>query len=87
MTLPNLNGAGGGAQRFLRGATTSGGEGGSEAHGHPGTTGLGDMVEIFDVPVSSSLGASRPDHVHAFTTDMASSLPSYHEVVWVVRIK
>jgi hypothetical protein len=87
VTLPNLNGASGGVPRFLRGATTSGGEGGGESHAHPGTTDLGNFVEIFDVPVASSLGASRPDHTHTFTTDAASSLPSYHEVVWVMRVK
>ena len=33
-TIPNLNASGGGNKRFLRGSTTSGSVGGSEAHSH-----------------------------------------------------
>jgi hypothetical protein len=78
-TLPNLNGAGGGTPRFLRGAGASGGTGGDETHTHSlpqfqPTLGDGGTTDQYNIPTSS-------------ITDAASSLPSYYEVVWVIRVK
>jgi len=76
-TIPDLN-ADAGTKRFLRGATGSGATGGSENHTH-GT------------PVSAT-GTSRYSTTniierHGTTTDSTSTLPSYYEVVWIMRIK
>lgn len=70
-TIPDLNGSSG-AQRFLRGNTSSGGTGGAEQHGH-GTT----QVES---------GSGPEPNINAYT-QQASHLPSYYEVVWVMRVK
>jgi hypothetical protein len=80
-TIPNLNGSGGGTKRFLRGSTTSGGVGGAEQHNHN-----------VNIPVNSvglNLGSATYYVVSqvAVTTYMASSLPSYYEVVYVLRVK
>lgn len=83
-SVPNLNASGGGSQRFLRGSTTSGTTGGADNYIPEGTMG-GPSTTI-----GLCLGASQQpkiDHVHIFTGESASYLPSYYEVVWVVRIK
>ena len=77
--MPNLNGAGGAAQRFLRGDQTSGGMGGSELHDHgmaqgPANLGDGGNINIYTVPISA-------------VTDQASVLPPYFGVVWILRVK
>jgi hypothetical protein len=73
-TLPDLNGAGG-PQRFLRGAATSGGTGG------------GDMLTISsEVPVDNNMDASTTTVVAGPQSDLPI-LPSYYEVVWVMRVK
>jgi hypothetical protein len=75
-TLPDLNGE----QRFLRGASASGGTGGADTHSHDVdlSSGAGDFT------AGSDAYAAGSGHVN--TAD-ASSLPSYYEVVWVMRIK
>jgi hypothetical protein len=73
-TLPDLNGAGG-TQRFLRGATASGGTGGSD------TMNLGGEIPVdcnLDASVTSAASAPQPD---------LSIVPSYYEVVWVMKVK
>jgi hypothetical protein len=80
-TLPNLNT---GTQRFLRGASTSGGTGGSDTHTHPLTislsTGLcGTAFGANNVIQTASL-------VNATVTGSTSTLPSYYQVVWVMRV-
>jgi hypothetical protein len=73
-TLPDLNGAGG-PQRFLRGAAMSGGTGG------------GDSLNIpSEVPVDNNMDASTTTVVSGPQSDLPI-LPSYYEVVWVVRVK
>ena len=73
--LPDINGT----QRFIRGANSSGGTGGSDVHLHgQNATDQGDNIQ-------SGTGVSE-DSLDAFT-DNASSLPSYIEMVWVMRIK
>src|ERR1043166_3722671 len=72
-TLPDINVA----QRFLRGAATSGGTGGNDAHQHS-ITGQG----YGGVTAGSDLYTGPPS-----ATDTASSLPPYYEAVWVMRVK
>ena len=69
--LPDLNGA----QRFLRGAGASGGTGGSDTMNLGGET---DVDNNHDASTTSAASAPQPD---------LSILPSYYEVVWVVRVK
>jgi hypothetical protein len=75
-TLPDLNGA----NRFLRGAGASGGTGGADTHSHDVdlSAGAGDFAAGTDAYAAGS--------GHVNTAD-ASSLPSYYEVVWVMRVK
>lgn len=75
--IPNLNASGGGTNRFLRGATASGGTGGAETHLH---TPLGTDAGA-GVWLNNATGCT-----HA-TPQPGSSLPSYYSVVWVMRIK
>lgn len=75
VTIPNLNASGGGTKRFLRGSTTSGTTGGTETHAH--------NIQL----VSGSGGSGGSYKIYAGTTDAASTLPSYYEVVYVMRIK
>lgn len=72
-TLPDLNGSAG-TQRFLRGSTTSGSTGGSETHNH-------SIPNAADG--DNGLGQTRA----SLSTNSASTLPSYYEVVWIIRIK
>ena len=81
-TLPNLNGASGGTQRFLRGASASGGTGGSETHTH--FYDVTDGAAAANDPGGSCFGFGVGD---ARPTDSADTLPSYYEVVWVMRVK
>jgi len=74
-TIPNLNGASTGTQRFLRGSTVSGVTGGSETHTHA-------------MPQNTSAGVAGGDSAsHDANTGATSTLPSYYEVVWVMRVK
>lgn len=73
-TIPDLNGDSG-TPRFLRGSTTSGTTGGSEQHSHSIPTSGGAT----STGGSNLLGGS--------TTGNTSTLPSYYEVVYVMRIK
>lgn len=78
--IPNLNGASGGAQRFLRGSETSGGTGGSDAHSHDVTLGY-DGIQV-ENGGSGFAGTGNP-----VPTSDAGTLPSFYEIVWVVRVK
>lgn len=77
-TIPNLNGSGATTQRFLRGSTTSGTTGGSDtsaslAHNHS-ISGSGGNIDTGSQVLSNSLST-------------ISILPSYYEVVWIMRVK
>jgi len=61
-----------GDNRFLRGETTSGGTGGSETHTHT-LTGAGTLTT----------GGSDLD----ISTNAVGTLPTYYEVVWIMKIK
>ena len=74
--IDDLNGVSG-PQRFLRGASASGGTGGNDAHQHT-ISGQG----FGGVTAGSDLYTGPPS-----ATDTASSLPPYYDVVWVMRVK
>ena len=78
--LPDLNGVQSGVAVFLRGAAVSGGTGGSETHNHN-----------VDLNINGGSAQQGGDFVMvppgAYNTAPASTLPSYYEVVWVVRVK
>lgn len=76
VVIPNLNGASSSTQRFLRGSSTSGTTGGTETHCH-GIPGGG---------LCYTAGATSATTAPSFTS-AAGTLPSYYEVVWVMRIK
>lgn len=74
-TIPNINGSGGGTQKFLRGATTSGGTGGTETHVHAnGGTRLAGTG-----PGTAWDGTAN--------SNTAGTLPSYIQGVAIMRIK
>lgn len=79
VVIPNLNASGGGTQRFLRGATTSGTTGGSETHTHTQNNSGNPANE----------GALTGNHfaTNETATSATSTLPSYYGVVWILRIK
>jgi len=85
VALPNLNGASGGARRFLRGAMTSGGTGGSDSHTHQMQDLDGDHGHFTSVSNSSNdVTVLMPG---SYVTQDGDSLPGYYEVVWVMRVK
>ena len=84
-TIPNLNGASGGAQRFLRGASGSGGTGGAEEHSH--TMQAIDSDHGNTASASNSSGEVTVIVPGSYTTEPAVSLPPYYEVVWVMRVR
>jgi hypothetical protein len=74
--LPDLNVA---AQRFLRGSSTSGSTGGSETHTH--------VISASSISVDSNI-----QNVNALSSlnspsTATSTLPTYYELVWVMRVK
>jgi len=70
-TLPDLNGE----NRFLRGAGSSGGTGGA------------DLLTIAsEVPVDNNGDGSTTTCIAGPQPDLPT-LPSYYEVVWVMRVK
>lgn len=73
-TIPDLNGSSG-TNRFLRGSTTSGSTGGTETHTHD-----------FPTYVSGG-GLSGASPAKENITNPSGTLPSYYEVVWVMRVK
>ena len=69
--IPNLNAT----NRFLRGQTTSGGTGGSETHSH-------------SIPQGAYVNSGGGDPAnHSTPTGNTSTLPTYYEVVWIMRVK
>ena len=98
-TIPDLN-ASAGTARFLRGATTSGGTGGTETHQHKlglviSSTNLyaidggkyggsGNFVQNWRGPQDGSGTSTVGPEVYSETV---GTLPSYYEVVWVIKIK
>lgn len=82
-TLPDLNGG-----EFLRGAATSGGTGGSSTHTHTVSGGTGGPSQSSSVDAAGATARATDSHTHAVaTTDATSTLPTYYNVVWIIRIK
>lgn len=75
LALPNLT------DKFLRGSSTSGGTGGTETHSH--------SVNLNDATTAVGLGAADTSVVPlgTYNTAASSSLPSYYQVVFIIRIK
>lgn len=79
VVIPDLNGITGGTpvKRFLRGSSTSGTTGGTETHSH-------NLITL--VPCYSA-GTCYVIGLCCGVTCSSATLPSYYEVVWVMRIK
>ena len=82
-TIPDLNGSIGGSQ-FLRGATTSGGTGGSDTHTHS-TGGPSGTILCDDSQLQADQYPGSQTHTH--TTTAGSTLPAYYDTVFIMRIK
>ena len=80
LALPDLNGAQSGVPVFLRGAVASGGTGGSETHTHG-----------VDLNINGGSATQGADFVMvppgSYNTASESTLPTFYEVVWVMRVK
>lgn len=76
LTIPNLNGSGGGTQRFLRGSTTSGTTGGAATHTHTATNTAGNVA----------LGVCAL-FCPRYNIDSQSNNPPFYENVVCMRIK
>lgn len=79
LVLPDLT------QKFLRGNVTSGGTGGSETHTHNGSVNPTETVD--NVQAGSDFFVADTTHDHTYTTNPTSTLPSYYEIVFLIRIK
>ena len=77
--LPDLN-ASSGTERFLRGSTTSGTTGGSETE-TPNITGSQSTGGTDDLEVYTFGGNDQINFA------ASNNLPSYYEVVWIMRVK
>lgn len=84
--IPNLNASGGGTKRFLRGATTSGGVGGSDTIDwrHQHSLGSSDTNASNTTPSTSC--STTVDDISQEGA-VASSLPPYYEAVMIMRVK
>lgn len=85
-TIRNLNGA----NKFLRGNSSSGGVGGSATHTHSfsADTGIEDSDTLVHGLVADT-GVAGLGHTHsvAGTTAAGSSNPSYVDMVWIMRVR
>jgi hypothetical protein len=93
LAIPNLNGSGGGVQRFLRGSTAPGTIGGTESHNHQwaGSGSSLDNGPAGGVDGSTFFSDGTPNDNYngdqAAFTSRTGTLPSYYEVVWIMRVK
>jgi hypothetical protein len=76
-TIPDLNGSGG-TKRFLRGASASGAAGGSDTNTHNHGLTSHRSAQGIGIDVQGNYTCNNSD---------ISILPSYYEVVWIMRIK
>lgn len=84
-TIPSLNAG----LRFLRGNTTSGGTGGSETHVHTNpTTAVPSATTTVTDDGSNQVTIATGTHTHTQgDSGSFSTLPTYYQVVWIMRIK
>ncbi len=84
-TIPDLNGD----NRFLRGEATSGGTGGSETHTHGVNIESNAALGGSNVPKGTGTIREVNDHTHVVngTSAATSTLPTYYEVVWIMRVR
>lgn len=97
VTIPNLNASGGGTQRYLRGATTSGSTGGADsvtltttelpAHNHSIAKSGQAVGNDGSYPVCDSTTSGSINTANNGTGSAFSILNSYYTVVWIMRIK
>ena len=82
--IPNLNGS----NYFLRGNATSGTTGGTATHTHS-TPVLSHVYTTVAFPGSGTTSCVKNDLANhaAGTTGSAATLPPYHDVVWIMRVK
>jgi len=83
-TIPNLNGSGASTKRFLRGHTASGATGGADTVAHTHNTVITSEVKG-DAAYSTPVAA--PGTYTSGAASDANNLPSYYEVVWIIKIK
>jgi hypothetical protein len=81
IVIPNLNGSTDATKRFLRGATTSGGTGGSATHTHS----VGSATDNHFITSASPIATAVTSI--SVSTGSASTIPTYYEVVYVMRVK
>lgn len=74
-TIPDLNGTTDTDKLFLRGATSSGGTGGSATHYHTAAGGTVGGAQ------------AAPSSVTTKLSDVQPNIPPYYEVVWIMRIR
>jgi hypothetical protein len=93
ITLPDLNGNSG-SQMFLRGSTTSGSTGGADTHKLPSHDHsiLGRVSLAGGTSDAAAFGSGASGNITGGTGSTGSgnahnNLPSYYEVVWVMRVK
>ena len=77
-TIPDLNGD----NRFMRGASTSGGTGGSETHNHTLNYDMRPFAES-----GTSNYAADGTTIDQLVTTTVSTLPTYYGVVWIMRVR
>lgn len=85
IAIRNLNGFGGATKRFIRGSTTSGTTGGADTYQPAGNIGQPSATQI--VTGGGAAIAPTGTHGHSFTGTTASYLPSYMEMVKILRYK
>lgn len=83
-TLPDLNGD----NSFLRGSSTSGSTGGSETHTHSNVTSAsGVRLHINGTGFVTTSGSPASNGNSNSVTSATSTLPTYYEVVYIMRVK
>lgn len=82
LALPNLT------EKFLRGNSTSGGTGGADSHSHTITTAIVYGTTTVDTNLDNATNTVANDsHSHDGSTDTVNNMPSYYEVVYIIRTK
>lgn len=78
LTIPNLNGSGATTQYFMRGSTTSGTTGGNDSLTHNHHSVNNNKAQVY---------VAGTGYFFSTADRTLSTLPSYYEIVWVMRIK